>query len=435
MATITAVNVLVVTPDGQEFTVNTTLAAAAEAGELSAVDQVVIAWGQSTPIDSQDAGRIELTLTSSTPNPAPYDSEVTITASVNGFPAILIAHGWVLTSRYAPRGDLWLTRLVLTDVLGRSEATKLPTDELWPAESVHDRLARIETAAGWSCLEDVYGPEPAAPVNVATSDTVKELAERTLRVLPAALVEGAEAMTSRKLAGALIQWPGWYVGTVPIHYDPLVVMDHGLTPVDIPGAAIGSLWRGDDRSSLITQIRYTTVSTETVGDRVDTTLQNPNAPVGATAELLVAADTYYDDDDAARYLELLAGLRRLVTLDPGPIMLNQVGVATLSLLIGIPQRAGVPLRIVDCPVDLDPFQTVVAGTLTIDKGLKAKLDVTLKPTAIAGARPLRFSDFPGPGDIPPTTSERGYVAATFGNAGQLTAAYSRSISNPRPDRY
>lgn len=436
MAAITALAITITPPGLAPVTVNCTSAEAAAGGATTAVEQVTVAWGQPTPIDSQEPGRLDFQLVSADPLPAPWESEVTIDASIDGRPSVRIGRGWVSSAKYRPYGDLWLSKITLTDVIGRASATKAPAAATWPSEETGDRIARIVLAAGW----DVDGDEvldfsaTVAPAKVTTSDTIYDLLDRALRAWPAAAVEGATGITAAYLNADVITWQGHFISD-GVPFDT-TINPAATTPVDLDAAVIGSIWRGPDRASALTQIRYTT--RDAAGEAVEHVLTTSGV-AGSTAELAIAADVTYDSNHAANYRELLADIdgRALVVLDPGPIRLQDLDAATVEALIAVPGRAARPIHIANCPDDVDPFQTLTAATLTIDPKLKSTLDATLKPTRLRGVRPLRFSDWPTTGDLPPTdvADDRTYEPATFNRCGTITAAQTQTVSHPRRDRY
>lgn len=437
MATFTGVTITITPPGLAPLVVNCTSAEAAQAGELSAVQGLTIAWGQSTPIDSQDAGRVELQLLSADPLPAPWESEVTIDGQIDGRPAVRLGRGWVASAKYRPRGELWLSRITLADVVGRAMATKpVAADATWPAEEVGDRLARIAAGAGWDLAEALAFSSTVAQTKVTSSATAYELADHALRSWPAAAVEGLEGLTGRVLDANRVTWPGYFTSDATPFPG---AVDVGEEPLLVPASAIGSEWRGPDRASALTQVRYTT--RDAAGATVDTVVPNPlGAVAGSTAELAVTADATLSTYHLANYRELLADVdgRALVTLEPGQLVTTQVDAATLEALVAVPGRAARAIRITGCPDDLDPFQTITAGTLTLDAGLSARLAITLQPTRLAGVRPLRWSDWPRVGDLPPAdvADDRTYVPATFDRLDHtLTARQTQAVAHPRRDRY
>lgn len=436
MATITAVTVTITTPAGQVITLNTTDAGEAAAGVASAVDALTVSWGQPTPLDHQQPGRLAFTVLTAVPDPVPWESEVVITASVDGRPAVPIGHGWVdATSwRRGPRG-LWLTTVTLADVLARAAASKMPAAATWPVQLAADRRAAITSAIGWDPFDTtpnpVWADGAASITKVSPSDTALDLAARLHFGSYALLIEGTAGIRARMIRCTALIWPADSGG---VQQDAYLFPYGPPAEVAVPAGAIEDTARQRDRTAALTRIRYGYLTA--AGDKAEEVIPNPAPVPGSTAEIAVTADQAGVGAASRRYLQAtMAGLRgaALVALEPGRIRLDLLPAATVEQLIQIPARSGLRVTITDCPADLDPWQTLTAATLTVagvNGECKATLTATLRPSAFCGDQPLRWSDCPTP-----TDPAAGYDPATFGRMGAITAAQCGRISTPRSDRY
>jgi len=233
---------------------------------------------------------------------------------------------------------------------------------------------------------------------VATSDNIAGVLAAGLAGHKRVMVETAGGVGAADLPGAFLDWPhtevmepgpeaGAYVSTIGDLTTPAV------QPLNIPAAAVEETWRGPDRTATITRIIHVARDTFT-GEPAENVITPTVEPaVRSSSELRIDADVPYSLDEWAwALLNDMAAAQPAVMLEQTRIRLADLPAATVEALIGIPGRAARDLQIDDCPDDLDPFQLVTTGRLTIASGLTATLDVTLQPASLAGCRPIRWSE-------------------------------------------
>lgn len=176
----------------------------------------------------------------------------------------------------------------------------------------------------------------------------------------------------------------------------------------VPAAALERTSEYLDRSSYVTQINYQTslwTSDDKVrGDDVTLVARGPNPQRLTSSVWTVTTDRgtapggtvstelgwILDGAPAPRWMP-----------HPSEILLEKLTATDQIALLDLDTRDAVILHVYDAPAGYDPYQTVIGGQLECDfsKASPLSLTLTLEPTRLTGARPMRFSDFP-PADGP-----------------------------------
>lgn len=445
MAAVTAVTITITTPAGTVIPLNVTATdnAARRGTTPSAVEQITIRWGQPSPRDGQTEGDLSLTLWTAQPTAIPYESLIEIRAQIDGRPAVLIGRGWCAAVKWLPQqvtidgqtSTVYLTRLTCATVITRAAAMKAAADDvLWAGETEAARLARYDAAAGVAILDRAS----LGAGRISHGSARKVSASSSLLSVFAAAVAGfrrvaAEAvggLGAADLPGGIVNWSNGssatYVTSIPSNYagTPAPV----VAPPALPAAAIEDAWRGPDRTSLINRIVVASPEGG-AGEVMERVFVPATPPTRSISEAHMDVESFMLGGVDRWVAALLAdGATPAVTLDPTPVRPDRLPPATFEALIAIASRAARHVQITDCPPDLDPWQVVTAGTLTIGAGLTTTLELTLHPATLAGCRPVRFSDSPTTN----TFARCGSTVAGITPNLWLTAARLRQILAPKP---
>ena len=458
--------VTVTPPGGAPVVLNTTDPATAETGAvLSAVDALAVSWGASSGRDHPDPGSIALRIRHAAPDAIAYESLIEAQLQVDGRPAVLVARGWasVLTQHQRRRLDgttLWLTDVQAVDVLGLAAAVRLASLP-WPAEGLTSRLPRINTASPVPLVATMPAdardaPSPSAALRSRDVDNADAL--EIIRItassgapvtigterawLPGFAHEGPAGVTVDGLAGITLAWLP--VQFVPVRHRP---------PVTLPAAAVERTAATTSRASVLDQVgvSLTPRLTDAAGvrdlDPADAIVRPAVRRQRSTSAHTITTDHWagvateeetltVDDIPAPNRRWALALIAEAATPVPIPdaatIDLELLPAATVELLTGIGSRGNVVTAIDPPTPPVDQYQRVLGGRLTYRHGRPA-LVVDTEPAQLAGARPMRWSDWPkagyGPLD-PPRFSD---LRTPPAGIAPLTAAETRCMNMPALD--
>jgi hypothetical protein len=430
-------------PGGAAVTINTDDRDDAIAGDTSAIRAATVTWGRSSVRDHQNAGRVTVVLRAAELLAVPFDSELSLSLSLNGRPAVLVAHGWVESMTYTgpdTRGR-WEHSITCATIVGRAAATTI-TGQTWPNQFIGDRLTAIQAAAPIQLLDPAAllpAQGPQAPLTI-DSDNALDLIQRAYASLPTLVVEGATGLIHGGGLGRGITYPFVYgSGDVTPGYLSAVT-----TPIPLPiaAAAVGAAPRQVDRSTMLTGVTVTTK--DATGAQITTRYANAGVST-SSADTAITTDAILTLASSALRRQILHLLAENTTPTPVlsgqvPILLDQLDPATVEALIAIPGRMSAVLAIDGGPVDLEPLQAIRDATLTIADG-RLTLDAGLEPARLAGVRPVRWSDFPDTDTLTDPTSPGHYAVAQFAHldtvnhyvySRAMTAARLRAILRPNP---
>lgn len=401
-------------PGGAWTTVATTLAGS----NAVAVGDVEITWGQPTPRDQPDPGKIAFTLLVPDNSPAEtllaYDTEVLIEAELDTYYQASNGIGaWTQKIEYYPTyntwwplGRGWLTSWTRTthrrpdgrraynitciDIIGRAAATHLAATP-WPnTHTPAQRVAAINAASPSGPLLDPTALNITTEAYDVDNATALDVLGRhcPINILLVETATGIVPLTrpnrNPRYTGNELQFS----------------VAGGVNAITVQADMIEDTGREMDRTSVISEVSVNAYwGTET--SRREQTWRAPTAaysssrhnvdtdqrldPTNLQPKVATWANGIIKESRTARR-RLPAGHRIRLGLERPNNSL------TMLFLLG--QRArNLMLKIQGAPPDLDPLQYITGGTLTIHNNtLRLALDTN--PAALFGMRPLRYSDLP-----------------------------------------
>lgn len=411
--------------------------AAALAGP-TAIEAATVTYGPPTALADDDAGQLALTILYDQPDAFRFESLIVLTVAIDDQPARIVGRGWIDSVTWTKRGDTYRYRIGGVNIIGRAAATKITVGKL-PAQDATDRQAAITAGSPiplWSATVPAIVGVPMAPVdasNTTALDLVRRfLAQAGIGFADACSTEAEDGITIRsRLAGNTLQhaWTdgGW-------NYDAAA---GELVATEVPANRITDAPRSLSRQGMLTQvtISYTPVTGGTYGAETQLIVHAPGgAPASSTAELTIATDLPLATGSSLTPIgwpEAIMADNAAPTpcLDTVTILTHLLDAATVAALIGIPQRSGAVLHVTGAPADVDEWQRVSRATLTIAAG-RISLAPELEPARWSGGRPIRFSDFPRPDQLP-SPNPYGVVPARFRRMGTVRASQLALVQTPR----
>ncbi|MFT3876190.1 MAG: hypothetical protein QM708_07200 [Propioniciclava sp.] len=414
------------------ITVNTTSGAAANLGILTAVGALTCEWSHPNARTHEEPGSLSLTLRYPTPGLIHLDSKLHISCRVHN--ATLDLGSWWVESVHARRtSDAWIYKIAAANAVGRAAGIRLAASP-WPAADVRlrDRIAQINHASPIALLDpDDDSPEHQWLVarDVDAADAL-EIIHRTASSYARLAVASSTGI-------ALVHPDGTHI-RVPRHdppHPPAAVVSRGAPPAVLSASRVEDAGRDLSRRGLVTVVRVTFyVADRDTGDVSETSRnwRSPQARHLPTASLTIDTDLEFETTAAH-------------PLDPSTVVLPEIGpfaagiagegttprpvLTAARLAVGlddVPWDAVLDVRrrtttiffLDPVPADLDPAVYISAGTIEIAAG-QLTASVTLAPAVTAGIRPMRWSDWPTPADVPTNPRPRDTVAARFEHCGPL----------------
>lgn len=374
-----------------------------EAGALSAVNGFAISWGSPTARDHPEAGSHRLEFEASPANAAALtlDTRINVNCLIDGVYTVNLLVAWVESAdRHKTKAGRRRITPELADWYGRASATKLAALP-WPPHNQVQRFQAINSASPSGLLCDWFKASDQItllPRDVDNADAL-DVIRRT--IAPQRAAAGYAGFKPIGLPGNVYNGPVTIQGTT----QPATITPHPHKVITVPAAALEDTPEFLDRSSYITQARYSTAYWTTAGGRGDdVTLvsRNPNPQKLTASVWTVESDRGVAQAGTTLPSEIswvaTANLNPTWARQPARVQLDQIDTQGLINLVGSDTRDAVILHIPDAPAGFDPYQTVIGGHLVgdYDQPIPLTLTVRLEPTRLTGARPMKFSDFPGP---------------------------------------
>ena len=403
-------------PGGSWRAVATSIATA----KAIAVGDVTISWGQPTPRDHPEPGSIAFTLL--VPDGAldeellAYDTEVIIEGQFD----VWTASGWQQWRQLdldppgwnpviAPLARGWLTRwtrssrlrddgrrsysISCIDVLGRAAATRLAASP-WPSGGTSEqRVAAINASspsgplleAGSYVTGEAYDVDSAPALDVIRRHC--PIAYSTGERIGGIQTWRRPNVNARYTDGEI-----WFTGLGGITLNPVqadMVEDTGRemdrTNV-VSDVSVTAYWELETQRRTVTW-RDPAVAYSSSKHSVDTDERITNNPY--TGDQITATATWAK----ALIAESRTAARRLRAGHRIRLGLERIDDDCGDLFLLGPRAAARILDITDAPDDLDHFQYVTGGTLTIH-GLDMTLTLDTFPARLFGVRPMRYIDLP-----------------------------------------
>ncbi|MFT3877420.1 MAG: hypothetical protein QM708_13505 [Propioniciclava sp.] len=415
------------------LTINTTSADAAHEGTLTAVESLTVDWARPSLRGHEEPGTLTLTLRHPRPGLIALGDRIAAWCTPTATAPLSLGAWWVesCTWAQAPSGA-WIYEVTATNAIGRASGVRLAASP-WPSGWVRlaDRIASINAASPFTLVAHDTSADTAVLLgrDVDSADAL-DIIQRTAMSYGRFAVAGPHSIALARPAATHVRMPR-YEPPRP----PAVLVDRGRPPAPLPASRVENSGRELSRRGLVTAVKVSYHLLDL--DSGDTTEEArswrspaahlPPAALAFDTDLLVETSAADPLDPATVHLgapgSIAAGIAAEGTT-PRPLLAPArcaVGLGGLPLtdLIEIGHRASAILTLDGAPADLERLVHIAASTIHIARGRLA-LSVTLAPAATAGVRPLRWTDFPTPTDVPYQPATLDLVAARFAHCGPLS---------------
>ena len=393
--------------------INTTRADLLAAGVASAIETAKVSWARPHGLGHAEPSHAQLVVICSTGQlqAIRWDARVEVDVTEGGTTTRVIA-GWITgynrtLYRRGKISPLYRVAVTVEDVTARLAAL-LVGDTPWPAyQLANDRLARIGQLTGGLVTAAVYPPSdpsdqkptcgPRDVDRVPALDLVESCAVPGWVTAP---TNAGRQLTLKPVPGTSLRWPAEVAGG---YIFPPSATPGGAEPVAISANQIGDVPRTLDRTAAVNRVAWTHTKVQSGSDPATAELVTGTdqwlGDTGrAAGEIAWSSDVLYTGNPVDNPVPKLAARVLAENATPtealeGAAPIYQMPSALMHTLIDVDRRALTTINITDRPPDVEQFQRVVAGTLTIERGQLA-LALTMQPARLSGLRPARISDAP-----------------------------------------